>query len=132
MFKKLAPAVLALSLFVGAPASASTLSGSALVDLQVAMQQYIDSAVVDDALLQVDPATGLIKSYFAVKAHPKIMTWGDNIIMCSDFRDEAGNVVMGNFYMTKRNGQYTVFQATFGADPALDKLMKDGKVAMAN
>lgn len=125
-------AALLATLLGAVPATAATLSDAEQINLQVAMQAYIDSHAVNDALLQVDPATAEVNAYVAAKAHPKIMAWGDNMILCSDFVDQNGKTVMGNFYMTKREGAFFVFQATFGDDPALMKLMKDGKAVMAN
>ena len=121
-----------LNLFQPAAAMAEPLSDADMVALQVAMQTHIDSALVDGAVLSLDPATGNVVSYYPTKAHPKIMTMGKHIIMCSDFVDVSGKPTMANFYMASDKGRYVVFNTTFGVDPALEKMMKDGKVAMAN
>lgn len=122
----------ALSIFNPTAASADPLSDADIVALQVTMQSHIDSVLVDGAMLSLDPATGTVVSYYPTKAHPKIMTMGKHIIMCADFVDVSGKTTMANFYIANDKGRYVVFNTTVGADPVLEKLMKDGKVAMAN
>ena len=121
-----------LSALSATPAFAASLSVQDQVSLQAAMQQYIDSHAVKDALLQIDASTGNINEYVVTKAHPKMMTWGSNAILCSDFVDQSGKTVMGNFYVARTDNGFVVFQVSFGMDPVLDKLMKDGKAVMAN
>lgn len=126
-------AVLATLSFANpATAVAETLSDADMVSLQVTMQSHIDSVLVEGAMLSLDPASGDVVAYYPTKAHPKIMTMGNYIIMCADFVDADGKGAMANFYMAKDKGRYVVFNTTMGADPVLEKLMKDGKVAMVN
>lgn len=123
---------LAITLNLTGPAAAAgKLSGADLIGLQAALQSHIDVNLVDGAMLQMD-ASGSIDTYFPLRNHPKIMTAGDFLVMCADFVDSAGNPVMANFYVKSSAGQYVFFDATFGADPALEALMKSGAATMAN
>ena len=122
----------ALSFAQPGAAFADTFTDAEMVSLQVAMQSHIDSVLVDGALLALNPDNGKVMAYYPAKAHPKIMTFGEHIILCADVVDANGKVAMANFYVANDKGRYVVFSTTIGADPILEKLMKDGKVAMAN
>ncbi len=125
--------VLASLSFANCTASlADPVTDADLITLQAAMQSHIDSVLVDGALLGVNAANGNVQEYFPTKAHPKIMTMGEHFVMCSDVVDAAGQKAMANFYIAKDGKRFVVFNTTIGADPVLDKLMQDGKVAMAN
>jgi hypothetical protein len=116
--------------FAAAPAWA--LESNDLVALQAAMQSHIDAVTIDGAVLNFVAAEGKAVPLYPSKAHPKIMTMGAHFVMCADFVDAAGNAVMANFYMAKNESGYVVYHTTFGPDAALEAMMKDGKVAMAN
>ncbi len=113
-------------------AMAGSLGDNDLVALQAAMQSHIDQSVINGALLAIDAKTGELEHYYPTKAHPKVMTMGDNFVMCAEMVDDDGKESMANFYVAREGGRYVVFQSTFGADPALEQMMKDGRVAMAN
>lgn len=113
-------------------AFAEPFSDADLVSLQVTMQTHIDSVLVEGAMLSLDATTGEVVAYYPTKAHPKIMTMGEHVIMCADFVDANGKPAMANFYIANDKGRFVVFNTTVGADPILEKLMKDGKVAMVN
>lgn len=133
MQKFLLTASVCVSLGFGiSPALAGSISDSELVSLQVTMQSHIDATLVEGAMLSMDAASGNVMHYYPTKAHPKVMTMGDNFIMCAEMVDENGNNSMANFYIARAGAKFMVFQTTVGSDPILEKLMKDGRVAMAN
>lgn len=133
MKKHLWAAATCMSFVFGLPsAMAGSLSDNELVALQAAMQGHIDQSVVNGALLAIDAKTGELNHYYPTKAHPKVMTMGDNFVMCAEVVDDDGKGSMANFYVAREGSRYVIFQSTFGADPALDQMMKDGRVAMAN
>lgn len=122
-----------VSFAVCAPAAvAGPLGNNELVELQAAMQSHIDQSIVNGALLAIDANTGNLNQYYPTKAHPKVMTMGDNFVLCAEVVDDDGKESMANFYVAREGSRYVVFQTTFGADPALERMMKDGRVAMAN
>ncbi|MFO1033440.1 MAG: hypothetical protein U1E15_04925 [Hyphomicrobiales bacterium] len=123
---------LAALLATAAPASAGSVNDADMVALQAAMQSHIDSTLVDGAVLSIDQSTGDITKLYPGKAHPKLMIMGDKYVLCANFMDEAGNMVMGNFYMARNGSQFVVFASTFGPDALLERLMADGKVAAGN
>lgn len=134
MKRLLSIAVIAIAAaFSAAPVhAAGKLSDAQLVQLQALLQRHIDSNLVDGAIPQIDNKDGHLLNYFPTKAHPKIMTTDNFIILCADFVDGDGKQVMANFYVANSNDHYVVFQSTFGHDPALEHLMKSGAAEMAN
>jgi hypothetical protein len=123
---------LAFALSLPSAGFAAEVSDADSVALQASMQSQIDRNLVDGAVLSLDPVTGDVSKLYPAKAHPKIMTFGDKYVLCADFMDETGNMVMGNFYMARAGDHFVVFDATYGPDSLLERLMADGKVAMAN
>jgi hypothetical protein len=121
----------ACALALSTPVMAASISDAEMVSLQATMQNHIDQNLVDGAVLSLDPNTGDITKLYPAKAHPKMMLFGDKYVLCTDFMDDAGNMVMGNYYMAKSEDHYVVISATYGYDALLERLMADGRVAMA-
>lgn len=121
-----------LAVSFAAPAGAASLASDEIVRLQAEMQAHIDATAIDGALLAFDAGKGEVKTYYPTKAHPKIMFMGDKIVMCADVVDANGSKTMVNFYMAKNGSRFVVFHTTFGEDAALMKMMKDGRLVMAN
>lgn len=115
-----------------AAVAGTKLSNADLIELQAMLQSHIEASLVNGALLQVAEKDGQLVSYFPTKTHPKIMQTDAFLILCADFATSAGEMVMANFYVARNDSGYVVFETTFGADPALDALMKSGQAVMAN
>lgn len=98
------------------------------VKLQVAMQQYIDANLVDGAYLHFNQEDGSIRELFPATAHPMILSYGQYVVMCTDFRDGEGKAVNVDFYLAARDSDYVVFDSVVNDRTALAKLMKDGAV----
>lgn len=98
------------------------------VKLQVAMQQHIDANIVNGAYLHFNQADGAIHELFPATAHPMILSYGEYVVMCTDFRDGEGKAVNVDFYLATRDGDYVVFDSVVNDRTALGKLMKDGSV----
>lgn len=128
----LAASALCTTLLAMPTAYAGTLSDTDLMALQVTMQSHIDASLVDGAMLYMDPETGNVMHYYPTKAHPKVMSLGDNFVMCAEVVDDMNKASMANFYITRSGAHFVVFQTTVGTDPTLQKLMKDGRATMAN
>ena len=123
---------LAVAAFPPLAGAGAPLSSSELVELQAMLQTHIEDSLVEGALLDVNDSDGGLKAYYPTKAHPKIMSAGEFLILCADMVDDAGLQVMANFYVARGSHGYVVFETTFGDDPALAALMKSGKAVMAN
>ncbi|MEZ5925990.1 MAG: hypothetical protein R3D57_16590 [Hyphomicrobiaceae bacterium] len=115
------------------PARAETaISSAEAISLQVAMQRHIDQNLVDGALLRLDERSGIVRSYYPAKAHPKIMRLGAYYYMCASFRDGDGQEVMINFFMTKGHNGYVVFHTLVGQDEALEARVADHAPKLVN
>ncbi len=124
--------VLALSMlfcFAG-NSMASSLTVSQKIVMQTAMNRHIESNTVDGIMQYVDLKTGQVKELIPTKSHPMIMTLGDKYVLCTDFRDQDGNPVNVDFYVTASNGGFTIFQTEIDNRNPLKKLIKDGKAKM--
>lgn len=132
MFQKLGM-VTALSLalmFSAGSASASQISVEQKVELQASMLQHISAMTIDGVIPHVSLSDGSIADLVPTKAHPMILSFGDKYILCTDFRNPEGEFVNVDFYLTKNEDRYVVFQTEINNRDPLKKLMEDGKVSM--
>ena len=107
-------------------ASALTLSEKAAI--QAAMQQHVDSTLVDGSVLYLDPEDGNVHKLHPVTAHPMILTMADHYVLCFDFRDDSGKDVPIDYYMARNQNSYVVFHTAVNDRSLLQRLMKDGRV----
>ena len=119
--------LLAVCLGTGALAGQSLDVGEKAL-LQSAMQQHIDSSLVDDVYLHLDSASGEVRALHPVTAHPMIMRMGEYFVLCADFRDGEGRPVNIDFYLAAQDRSYVVFHAAVDNRDLLGRLMKAGKV----
>lgn len=132
MFQKLGM-VTALSLalvFSAGSASASQISVEKKVELQASMLQHINAMTIDGVIPYVSLSDGSIADLVPTKAHPMILSFGDKYVLCTDFRNPEGEFVNVDFYLTKNEDRYVVFQTEINNREPLNKLMEDGKVSM--
>ncbi len=87
---------------------ASEVPAEQLVELQAAMQTYIDKNSVDGALRVNDTETGSTLSLYAVKAHPMVMRMGDGFELCAEFKDADGKDMQVNFMINQSGKDYVV------------------------
>ncbi|MDA0656092.1 MAG: hypothetical protein O2912_06785 [Proteobacteria bacterium] len=121
---------LVCALFFTAPAFAgATISISEKAQLQASMQTHIDRNLVNGAYLYVKMETGDVQELHPVTAHPMILQMGKYFVLCSDFQDKKGKAVNIDFYLARRGGSFTVFQALVDDREQLRRLMKAGKVS---
>ena len=111
--------------------AAATISMEEKVALQAGMFQHIETISLDGMMPHVELEDGSLVNLVVNKAHPMILAFGDNYVLCSDFRDPDGKAVNLDFYMTKKDGKYVVFQTEVNNRGKLEALMKNGKVSMA-
>ncbi|MEZ5870345.1 MAG: hypothetical protein R3D32_00615 [Nitratireductor sp.] len=98
--------------------------------LQASVFQHINALSIDGIIPHVDLTTGVTMDLVPTKAHPMILTMGGNFVLCTDFRDPQGQFVNVDFYIARVDTGFVVFQTEINNRPALENLMKAGKVAM--
>ncbi len=96
--------------------------------LQAAMQQHLDRQLIDGAVLDLDLETGEIKRLFPTKAHPMILTMGENYVLCATLNDLDGNEYLADYYMAPNDGEFVVIRTEIDNRDMLKKLMQAGTV----
>ncbi|PWR02909.1 hypothetical protein DKT77_10080 [Meridianimarinicoccus roseus] len=121
--------------FAAIAVSAALLAGNAMADdttkiaeLQVVMQRYIDSKLIDGAMRAVDYETGEIRSYYPTEAHTMVMGLNGDYVLCSDLTNKDGTSVPVDFYITETPAGYVVYQTEINNRAPLQSLIKQGLV----
>ncbi len=114
-----------IALFSIGPVTAST---SEKAMLQAAMQRYLDSQLVDGAILDLDLKSGEIRKLYPIESHPMILTLGENFVLCATLSDVEGNKSTIDYYFAPRGDSYIMFRAEIDNRKPLRKLMKAGTV----
>lgn len=96
------------------------------VELQAALRRYIDRRSVRGAFPVLDLKEGKLIDLFPTASHPMIIRLGDLFVLCSDFRDEAGNSVDVDFYVSKTGRGYSFIQVETDHHEPLISLMNAG------
>lgn len=126
------PIAMLASAFLAAPAAmAGNLSEAERTALHVAMTQHIDRQVIDGMYLKVDLGTGVIQRFAPAKAHPMVLKMGEDYVLCTDFKNEAGVATNVDFYVTRRGKGFAIFHTEINNRQPLMKLMEAGKVVAA-
>lgn len=125
----LLPAVLGLAVAGGAGA-AEPLSTADKVALQSTMAQYIEQHTVGDAFLHVDPRTGQLEKLYPASQHAMIVRLNDIVVLCADLRTKDGQTVNADFYATRDNGQFVIFQTEIGNRAPLQALLMKGAASL--
>ncbi len=100
--------------------------------LQAVMQQHIERLLIDGVYLQMDWQTGEVRELHPLAAHPTILRFDNNFVLCSDFQDNDGSIVNVDFYVAPRASSYVVFQSVVDDREQLKRLMRLGKVVPTN
>ncbi|MSO68961.1 MAG: hypothetical protein EXQ98_01575 [Alphaproteobacteria bacterium] len=122
-------ALAAVGVLSGAPAAVAVETLNEKVQLQAAMQQYIDAQSIDGRFLALDQKSGEVRGLHLTTAHPEIMRMGNNFVLCFDFKDDQGKTANVDFYMARKDDSYVVFHTVLGDHVMLKGLMKDGKIS---
>jgi hypothetical protein len=121
---------LCAGVFLSQTAAADAVSTADRTGLQAAMFQHIDGKVVDGVFLHVDLSVGKVEELAPGKAHPMILRMGKHFVLCTDFRDKEGKSVNIDFYVARHGSGFVIFHTEVNNRAPLEKLMKEGKVAM--
>jgi hypothetical protein len=100
------------------------------VALQSTMAQYIEQHTVGDAFLHVDPRTGEVQKLYPMTQHPMIVRLHDVVVLCADLRTKDGQNVNADFYATRDNGQFVIFQSEIGNRAPLQALLMKGAASL--
>jgi len=96
--------------------------------LQAAMQRYLDSQLIDGALLDLDLETGEVRKLYPITAHPMILTLGENFVLCATLSDEDGNNSTVDYYFAPRDDSFVMFRAEIDNREPLEGLIRAGTV----
>ncbi len=96
--------------------------------LQATMRQHIESLLIDGNYLYLDPESATIRPLKPVSAHQAILRYGDIYILCADFHDEGGAAINVDFYLTRKDQAFVVFQTLIDDRTVLSRLMETGDV----
>jgi len=118
---------------LGRPAAimaAEPLSTADRVALQSTMAQYIEQHTVGDAFLHVDTKTGEVQKLYPATQHPMIVRLNDIVVLCADLVTKDGKPVNADFYVTRDNGQFVIFQTEIGNRAPLQALVMKGAASL--
>jgi hypothetical protein len=114
----------------GAARADGPLSTQDRVALQSTMAQYIDQHMIGDAFIHVDPRTGDVEKLYPVTQHPMIVRLNNVVVLCSDLKTASGKLVNADFYATRDNGQFVIFQTEIGNREPLQALLLKGAASL--
>ena len=114
----------------GMAQAAEGISTEDRVALQSAMSQYIEQHLIGDAFLHLDPRTGDVQRLYPATQHPMIVRLNKLLVLCADLRTADGKTVNADFYATKDNGQYVIFQSEIGNREPLQALLMKGAASL--
>ena len=115
-------------IFVFISCGTLTVSASEKIVLQAAMQQHVESQLIEGAMLDLDLESGEIRKLYPTKTHPMIMTMGENFVLCLTLNDTDGKEYLADYYIAPQDDGFVVISAEINNRKALKKLMKAGIV----
>lgn len=128
--KQILAALAITAVLLASPALASQkLTNGDKIQLQAAMQKSISRQLVDGQYLYFDAGKDTVVTLYPVQAHPMILQMGPHFILCSDFRNEAGKDVNIDFYITRRNSSFVIFDTKIDQRQTIQRMMKAGAVS---
>lgn len=101
------------------------------MQLQADMQRHIDGQLIGNTYPSIDLITGEVRQYYPASGHPMIlkMTGSDLFVLCSEFRDTAGNNHNVDFYLKPDGAGYKVIRTEIANRAPLKTMMQNGLVA---
>lgn len=104
---------------------------STKMQLQADMQRHIDDRMVNGSYPSIDLTTGQLQTFYPASGHPMILEMTDQplFVLCSEFRDAAGNNHNVDFYLKADGAGYKVIRTEIGNRDPLKALMQKGLVA---
>jgi len=115
---------------VASRAADDTLTTADKVALQTLMAEYIEQHTIGDAFLHVDPATGTLEKLYPVTQHPMIVRLNKVVVLCADLRTKAGKTVNADFYVTRDDGKFVIFQTEIDNRAPLQALLMKGAASL--
>ncbi|MEM7188143.1 MAG: hypothetical protein AAF439_00905 [Pseudomonadota bacterium] len=98
------------------------------IELQASMQRHIDRSTIQGAFMSINLESGDMIKYFPTKAHTAVLEGDGYYVLCADMRDEAGESVPVDYYLTKARRGFKVFRTEIANRGPLKALMKAGEV----
>lgn len=102
------------------------LTTSEKILLQATMQRSIASHLVDGEYFYFDTAAAKVRVLYPAKTHPMILRMGQHFILCTNFRKSDGTPVNVDFYITRQDDNFVVFDTVVANRAPIKKLMQDG------
>lgn len=128
MRKLFGPLIVTSFACLASAAQADPMSEADRSALQAAMVQHIDRQTIDGFYLNVDLSDGQVMKYAPAKSHPMMLRFGDNYVLCTDFKGADGKSATVDFYVARKGKTFTVFKTEIANRGPLEKLVEKGKV----
>ncbi len=128
MRKLLAPSVIAFTMALSGNFAAAEVTTNEKIMLQATMQQAIAETLIDGKYLYLDAKAAKVEAIYPAKTHPMIMRMGDHFILCTDFRNAEGKPVNVDFYISRRDDAFVVFDTVVANRAPIAQMMKSGQV----
>ena len=118
-----------LALFLGLllfslPGTAAEISPEIQVQLQAAMQQYIDQVSTEGAYTYIDYKSEDLKTVYPANVHPMVLSLGKDYFVCAEMVDENGSHITADFLVRKFGDDYRVVQMILDNRPVVESAMK--------
>jgi len=98
------------ALIIAVPAYAAEIPIAVQVQVQSAMQQYIDQISVGGAYSFIDQKSSDLKTVYPANVHPMVLSFGDDFFVCSEVIDGGGKNLTADFLVRKFGDEYRVVQ----------------------
>lgn len=118
--------LIAIALLTSGVNAAQSVSTNERILLQATMQKSINQQLVDGKYFYFDAINSKVQIVYPAKTHPMIVSYGNHFVLCTNFRTKEGKEVNVDFYITRRNDSFVVFDTLVDDRAPLHKLMKAG------
>lgn len=122
--------ILSMIMFASPAQSSEKLTSADKIQLQAAMQMSIGRKLVEGQYLYFDADKDKVVTLHPVQAHPMILRMDAHYILCSDFRDDEGKKVNIDFYVTRAENKFVVFDTVVNNRKPIQRMMKAGRASV--
>ena len=115
------------ALFFSTPVLAAGTSADVQVQVQSAMQLYIDQISIGGSYTYVDAKSRKYRTLYPANAHPFVVTIGEDYFVCSEMVDGAGTTLTADFLVREIDKQYRVVQMIVDDRPLVEAAISNAK-----
>ena len=130
MRRKLMTPMVAITMSFASSYAAAEVTRNERIVLQATMQQSIARNLINGRYFYFDVRKSEVNAIYPAKTHPMILEMGDHFILCTDFRNGDGDAVNVDFYVTRKDDTFVVFDTVVENRTPIERMMKAGLVKM--